>query len=223
MNRRYRAGFTLIELLVVVAIIAILASLLLPALSRAKIAARESQCKVHLKQWGIALTLYLDDFHRYPLAGSIDANGVGKAADDLIGAYLGQGYAWARVRCYGKWPNAGNYRYNDFARTVSLKPPYLSLGGDTLAGIAVPETALQAPHDMIAFTENVFLDYSQGVALGDYPRTGKEAFYPHRDGVNQLFCDGHIERVTKKQIASKSDLIRRRWFIDNKPHPEFWP
>src|SRR5688572_23236613 len=163
MNERNRAGFTLIELLVVVAIIGILASILLPALSRAKITAREAQCKVHLKQWGIALTLYLDDFHHYPLAGSMDASGEVKLADELIGAYLGKGYTWAQVRCYGKWPNAGSYRYNDFARTVSFKPPYLSLGGDVLAGIAVPETAVQAPHDMIAFTENIFLSYSQGV------------------------------------------------------------
>lgn len=54
-------GFTLIELLVVIAIIAILAALLLPALSRAKQAARRATCVSQLKQQGVAWRIYLDE------------------------------------------------------------------------------------------------------------------------------------------------------------------
>lgn len=60
-RRRPVAGFTLVELLVVLGLVAVLMALLLPALGRARCAARRAVCQNVLKQWSLALHIYADD------------------------------------------------------------------------------------------------------------------------------------------------------------------
>jgi len=74
-----RRGFTLIELLVVIAIIALLMSILMPALSRVKNQARKVACQGILKQWGLYWKMYCDDNNGYWLSG----NGGGAAGGGL--------------------------------------------------------------------------------------------------------------------------------------------
>jgi general secretion pathway protein G len=61
-----RSGFTLVEILVVLAIIAVLAAILLPVLSSAREKGRAAVCQSNLKQIGLGITMYTQDWERYP-------------------------------------------------------------------------------------------------------------------------------------------------------------
>ncbi len=88
-DRNSRQGFTLIELLVVIAIIAILAALLLPALSRAKEMTRSVQCKSNLHQVGLALGMYIqDNGGKYPEFRQLGGEWDGSLNEQGIPYYL---------------------------------------------------------------------------------------------------------------------------------------
>ena len=67
-RRAREAGFTMSELLVVVGVVGVLAALFSISLNRATVFARSAACKSNLRQQGLALAMYLSDFHRYPLS-----------------------------------------------------------------------------------------------------------------------------------------------------------
>ena len=103
--RRHQFAFTLIELLVTVAIIAILASQMLPALSRAKAATHFTRCKSNLKQMSLAMSIYVNDCGAYPFYDSGDSGPMGRTWESSLLPYLSvQKPSWNRRRC----PNLGD-------------------------------------------------------------------------------------------------------------------
>ena len=75
MQDRYRSqsGFTLIEMMIVVAIIAILASILVPNFVRARAQAQTAGCEANLKEIATAMELYQTDNDKYPDSGTVNA------------------------------------------------------------------------------------------------------------------------------------------------------
>ena len=106
-NRHPRhAAFTLVELLVVIGIIALLISILLPALSKARAAANRVSCLSRIRQVGMAYRFYAGDYRDYVPFGHWDYDGMDGGGmiswDDLLlmGGYLGQKATFDQVQWY---------------------------------------------------------------------------------------------------------------------------
>jgi prepilin-type N-terminal cleavage/methylation domain-containing protein/prepilin-type processing-associated H-X9-DG protein len=228
-----REAFTLIELLVVVAVLGILGALLLPALASAKRAGISAKCKSNLRQIGIALSLYTSECDSYPLYSFTYRllDGPGNTPGPVNPATV------CPVRI-GKYRDEMSYIYNNFPGwqwPTVVTPTFPFLGGTfrlvngARGLIPTRSSEVRVPSDTIAFTDGAYyttldsLRFTMLKVYGDYPWTGTEDIYPHTDGVNQVFCDGHVEVLRRREVSPRSDLIRRRWFTDNLPHHEFVP
>ncbi|MGE5531927.1 MAG: DUF1559 domain-containing protein [Bacteroidota bacterium] len=193
-----RRGFTLIELLVVIAIIAILAAILFPVFAKAREKARQSSCNSNIRQLGIAMMTYVQDYDEmFPY---YQFNNMTYPWRDAIVPYIKNTQmftcpsrpkvAWGGV--WG-WNLTQGYGFNC--------NPGVVVGHNGFSGLALASVAAPAQAIVIgeSFGVNKYSPYYEGatntltrfIQLSNSNTVGDQP--PHNNGENDSYADGHAK------------------------------
>ena len=200
-----RREFTLFELLVVIAIIAILASMLLPALSQARENARAISCVSNMKQVGLAVVMYADDFDGVYVPGSVQpVSGTTIGANYLLynNKYLNDVKVWICPSC----ADTTNIHLGGYGANLR----HVHRDCNWSAGQEIRQAQVKRPSELISYcetsntTENVGYTYSfcpKDAVSGWAPNVFPWCIAPrHNNRPGVLFIDGHVESVGYTQV-----------------------
>jgi prepilin-type N-terminal cleavage/methylation domain-containing protein/prepilin-type processing-associated H-X9-DG protein len=238
-RRSGRAAFTLIELLVVIAIIGLLASLLLPALSSARRKALGVVCVNNLKQWGIIIQLYMDDYKGMIPWESMTGNQWAQIANNKYEAspyayycnVKDNGGSWASNGVWPPRPGTINYgmkgrmcpvfeRYeykpanfnNNAAYTYVFARPRTTPTSGNVSTRAYHDSQIRTPASLM-----LLIDTASQTAIFTYssPSDADTLVFPglyrHGGGANVLFADFHVSFAQWPEINAN----RLRWIVLN--------
>ena len=214
-SRNSHIGFTLIELLVVIAIIAILAAILFPVFARARENARRASCMSNLKQIGLGMMMYVQDYdEQYPvgIVGDLDVDAstplsgsaycTGMPCDDFTvsdgHATTGKLMSWMDLlQPYTKsvqifvcpsqqYSQYGGYGYNVYINNLKTTNPPIKM-----ASLNNPSTTA-----MLMDCNRSYCVYGSPAQAVFVPQTRPDCA-PHLDGYNMAFADGHVKWLSK--------------------------
>jgi prepilin-type N-terminal cleavage/methylation domain-containing protein/prepilin-type processing-associated H-X9-DG protein len=236
-NARFHRGFTLVELLVVIGIIAVLISILIPALSRANAAGLKAKCLANVRNMQTAHWMYANDNKGYMIQAGL-AHGGGMAVHDRSVAWIDtlQRYYQAPLlrRCpadaspYWDRPVPGlspdtlrltSYGINDYLDRALIPDgdPYYKITQVPRASAVIQFCELAEDTDYSA-SDHVHVELFFAVGLPDSPpqRMARQ-LQTHRHGgsakswdavCNYGFLDGHAESLTVREVYQSPTMNR---------------
>ncbi len=219
---RPNKGFTLIELLVVIAIIAILAAILFPVFAKAREKARQTACLSNLKQLGLGVTQYIQDYdEQFPCSLRLGNGPYSPLDGATTPSWFNSIYPYTKSMAINICPDAppttvkdtnqppmansaSSYSYNgllgtvtDFTFVLPNAPPIAAIGG-----IPRPSEVMEFEDTGQTWRNSQPFPRNSSGQWRDPVHTGlvSKSLQLHSDGMNMVFVDGHAKWIPASAV-----------------------